>query len=496
MPKLPLALGLDVSTTASKAICIDVNGSVHGHAAIEHKSIHPHPQWSEQDPEAWWYAMCQSIKTVLSFPSVDASSIHAIGLTGQMHGLVLLDSSGSVLRPAILWNDGRASRQCEEIRQQIGLERLVGITGNDAFTGFTAPKLLWVRDHEPDCYQKIAQILLPKDYIRWKLSGIYATDQAGAGGTLLLDLSTRTWSTHLLQELDISEDWLPPTHEGTQCTGTISSEGARDTGLIEGTPIYAGGGDQAAQAISVGAIHPDTWAITLGTSGVVFAPTDTPRVDSLGRAHAFPHAIPGMWHMMGVMLSAAGSLEWYRNIQVHNISYKKLFHEATQIEPGSEGLFFLPYLSGERTPHADPYVRGSFIGLTPTHRRAHLTRALLEGVGYGLRDNLHLLFNTGLPTPEQILISGGGAKSSVWCQILADIIGHSLSFGTTIEGAAAGAALLAGTGVGIWDSIEEACIHTGTITNHVEPGENAIIYSELHEKFKELYQRLNGFDHA
>ncbi len=496
MSETPLVLGLDVSTTASKAVCVDINGIVVGHAANEHKSISPYPQWSEQAPETWWDAMCQSIQTILSLPSVEATSIYAIGLTGQMHGLVLLDSSGRVLRPAMLWNDGRAKKQCEAIRQQIGLKRLVEITGNDAFTGFTAPKLLWVRDNEPDCYQNIAQILLPKDYIRWKLSGIYATDQAGAGGTLLLDIETRTWSTFLLQALDISEDWLPPTYEGTECTGTVIHEGARDTGLLEGTPIYAGGGDQAAQATSVGAIHPDTWAVTVGTSGVVFAPTDHPRVDSLGRAHAFPHTIPEMWHMMGVMLSAAGSLEWYRNTLAKKISYEELLHEAAEINPGSEGLFFLPYLSGERTPHADPFVRGSFIGLTSRHRRAHLTRAILEGVGYGLRDNLELLYNAGLSTPKRILISGGGAKSSEWCQILTDIMGHPLLVGKTTEGAAIGTALLAGTGAGIWDSIEEACKHAVTAKDLSTPGKDATIYSGLHEEFKDLYHRLKGFHKA
>ena len=493
MSTSPCILGIDVSTTASKAVCIDAEGKVLGQAANGYKQYSPYPLWSEQEPEAWWHAMCESIRSVLELSSVDVEVIKAIGITGQMHGLVLLDSHGEVLRPAMLWNDGRASAQCEMIREQIRLEHLVAITGNDAFAGFTAPKLLWVRDHEPHCYEKIAQVLLPKDYIRWRLSGTYATDRAGAGGTLFLDLATRAWAVDLLKALDIPKAWLPPTHEGTERTGTVSRIATGETGLPEGIPIYAGGGDQAAQAVGVGAIDPHTWAVTLGTSGVVFAPSNRPRTEPLGRAHAFPHAIPETWHMMGVMLSAAGSLQWYRDTLAEHISYEQLLSEATEIGPGSEGLYFLPYLSGERTPHADSHLRGSFIGLTSRHHRGHLTRAVLEGVGYGLRDNLQLLYDVGLPAPERIMISGGGAKSGLWCQILADVMGHPLNVVEVTEGAAIGAALLAGTGAGIWASVREACEVTISTQKQFSPGEPALIYAGLHEKFEELYPRLKGF---
>ena len=343
-------LGLDISTTTSKAICINAEGRVIGHATNEYDVASPRPLWREQDPLEWWRAIAKSIREVLELKSMETNSIRAVGITGQMHGLILLDSHGRVLRPAMLWNDGRARDECEWIRNQIGLHRLIEITGNDVFTGFTAPKLLWVRNHEPDCYNQIAQVLLPKDYIRWKLSGDYATDRAGAGGTLFLDLTSRTWSQEILQGLDIPETWLPQPYEGVECTGVISGRAALETGLPEGIPIYAGGGDQAAQAVGVGAIHPNTWAVTMGTSGVVFAPTDHAQVDPLGRAHAFPHAIPDTWHMMGVMLSAAGSLGWYRTTLANELSYERLLFEASDVEPGCEGLFFLPYLSGERTP--------------------------------------------------------------------------------------------------------------------------------------------------
>jgi len=496
MPALPCVIGLDVSTTASKAVCIDAEGNVLGQALNEHEISGPYPLWSEQDPDAWWDAMRQSIRAVLELPSVNVNMVKAVGVTGQMHGLVLLDSNGKVLRPAMLWNDGRSGRQCKIIRERIGLKHLVATTGNDAFTGFTAPKLLWVRDHEPNCYAKIAQILLPKDYIRWKLSDVYATDRAGAGGTLLLNLSTRTWASDLLEALDIPEAWLPSTHEGTECTGFISRVCASETGLLEGIPVYAGGGDQAAQAVGVGAIDPGTWAVTLGTSGVVFAPSNRPRVDPLGRAHAFPHAIPETWHMMGVMLSAAGSLQWYRDTLASHIPYEQLLSEAAEIVPGSEGLYFHPYLSGERTPHADPLLRGSFVGLTTRHRRAHLTRAVLEGVAYGLRDNLQLLYKAGLSSPERILISGGGANSSLWRQILADIMGHPLSVVEVTEGAAIGAALLAGTGADIWNSIQEACNVAVSVQEQSTPGKSAQLYAGLHEEFKKLYPCLGEFFHT
>ncbi|MDA0875507.1 MAG: xylulokinase, partial [Bacteroidetes bacterium] len=359
-----MLLGIDVSTTASKALLLDPDGRVRGVGSAPHRLSTPRPLWSEQDPEDWWQATCAAIQSVLRSTGTAGSAIQAIGLSGQMHGLVLLDSAGSVIRPAILWNDQRASAECHMIRERIGFSRLVGISGNDAFPGFSAPKLLWVRHHEPENYRRVAQVLLPKDYIRYRLTGHFATDRAGAGGTLLLDLHTRDWSADLLSALDIPAEWLPPTHEGPDITGTTHTDAARHAGLGVGIPVVAGAGDQAAQAVGVGSVHPGTAALTIGTSGVVFAPTDHPVSDAQGRIHAFPHAVPDRWHVMGVMLSAAGSLQWYRDTLAQGVDFDALLVEAASAPAGCDGLTFLPYLSGERTPHADPHARGAFTGMT------------------------------------------------------------------------------------------------------------------------------------
>ena len=483
-------LGLDISTTASKALLIDRLGTVVGHASSAHEVHAPKPLWSEQDPGAWWQAMAQSIHTVLSATRTDPGSVQAIGLTGQMHGLVMLDESGEVLRPAMLWNDGRSGAQCTAIRKRLGLERLVAITGNDAYAGFTAPKLLWVKENEPDVYRRAAQILLPKDYIRYRLTGEYATDCAGAGGTLMLDLARRDWSDEIVGALGIPSDWLSPTHEGTTVTGHVSTGAAELTGLQAGTPVVAGGGDQATQAVGVGAIHPETWAVTLGTSGVVFAPCNAPRFDAMGRAHAFPHAIAQVWHMMGVVLSAAGSLQWYRETLAPRVPFEVLVAEAGSVEPGAEGVQFLPYLTGERTPHADPHARGAFVGLTTRHTRAHLTRAVLEGVAFALRDNLDLLGDAGLALPGEVRISGGGAKSGLWRQILADTLNVDLHRVKVVEGAALGAAVLAGVGLGLWSSADEACTRVVQTQEARTPGPDQERYAELHRRFTGLYPSL------
>ena len=486
-------IGLDISTTASKALVIGTNGRTLGLASSPHAISSPFPLWSEQDPSDWWQAAQESLRRVLADNHIDPACVRALGLTGQMHGLVLVDENGSPLRPAMLWNDGRSSVQCDAIRRSVGLDRLIAATGNDAFTGFTAPKLLWVREHEPEVYRNARCVLLPKDYVRFKLTGTYATDKAGAGGTLLLDLASRDWSDHMLQALDIPRAWLPPSNEGPSVTGYVSSAGARATGLREGIPVVAGAGDQAAQATGVGAVRPDIWALTLGTSGVVFAPCDAPRTDAAGRAHAFPHAAPGLWHMMGVMLSAAGSLEWYRRTLAPKVKYNDLLKEAASAPPGCNGLMFLPYLTGERTPHADPLAQGAFVGLTPRHGRAHMTRAILEGVAFGLRDNLDLLVEAGLSAPTQIRLSGGGAKSTFWRQILADVLQLNLHVVEVTEGAALGAALLAGTGAGFWSSVELAC--DAVVTTHASSGlgPDSEHYGVQHQRFKDLYLRLKPF---
>jgi len=487
-------LGIDISTTASKALLIDEQGAVVAVASTPHDLSSPQPLWSEQDPEQWWSAIQTSIRQVLQTAKVEASTIVGIGLTGQMHGLVMLGAEGQVLRPALLWNDGRAGAECEAIREKLGLARLVALTGNDAFAGFTAPKLLWVREHEPEVYAQTAQILLPKDYVRYRLTGTYATDKAGAGGTLLLDLKQRDWSDEVLDALGIPANWLPPTFEGPAITGHVTEAVAAATGLAAGTPVVGGGGDQAAQAVGVGAVQPDVWGLTLGTSGVVFAPSATPTTEANGRVHAFPHAVPGQWHLMGVMLSAAGSLRWYHDTLAPDHDYDALMDEAASAPAGCDGLFFQPYLSGERTPHADPYVRGAFIGLTTRHTRAHLTRAVLEGVAFGLRDNFRLLKEVGLPAPRQVRLSGGGAKSPLWRQILADVLEVALVTVQTTEGAAYGAALLAGVGAGLWPSVEAACEATIKPDAVVEPGDDAMAFYNAHyERHLALYPALASF---
>ncbi len=487
-------LGIDVSTTASKALLVDRNGGVMAVASSHHDVYSPKPLWSEQDPLQWWDSTQRSIGRALADSGIDARDLAGIGLTGQMHGLVMLGAEGEVLRPAMLWNDQRAAAECDEIRNRLGLQRLVALTGNDAFAGFTAPKLLWVRKNEPDVYARTAQILLPKDYIRYRLTGSFATDRAGAGGTLMLDLRQRDWSTEVLEALAIPRAWLPPTFEGPEVAGVVSEAAAQATGLTAGTPVVGGGGDQAAQAVGVGAVTPAIWGLTLGTSGVVFAPCDQPYTEETGRVHAFPHAVAGRWHMMGVMLSAAGSLAWYHDTLARAVGYDDLLGEAALITAGSEGLFFQPYLTGERTPHADPFVRAAFVGLTARHTRAHMTRSVLEGVAFGLRDNFHLLEEAGLPAPGEVRLSGGGARSPVWRQILADVLGVELVTVQTTESAAYGAALLAGVGAGMWTSVEEACDATVQSAEVVRPSAEMLpVYSVLHSQFRELYPILGPY---
>ena len=377
-------LGIDTSTTSSKALLIDEQGNVVAVASNPHTLQTPKPLWSEQDPREWWVAVSASIKSVLEQAGVSGEGVAAVGLTGQMHGLVLLDEAGNVLRPAILWNDQRTQAQCDAIHQIVGREKFIRITGNVALTGFTAPKILWVKENEPDVFAKAKHVLLPKDYVRLKLTGEYAMDKADGAGTVLFDLKARDWSDEVLSALDIPRAWMPKTFEGTEFTGYVTEEAAALTGLKVGTPVAAGGGDQAAGAVGVGAVEPGIVGLTVGTSGVVFATTPSALIEPEGRLHAFCHAVPGMWHFMGVMLSAAGSLQWYRDTLAPNVSFDDLLKEAESIPAGSEGLQFLPYLSGERTPHPDPLARGAFIGLTLRHSPAHMARAGVEGVAVGL----------------------------------------------------------------------------------------------------------------
>ncbi len=486
-------LGIDISTTGSKSLLIDQLGSVLCTASSPHTLSTPKPLWSEQDPREWWLAVINSINSVITQARIDPHDVAAIGLTGQMHGLVLLDAKGEVLRPAILWNDQRTQKQCDEIHERVGKERFIQISGNVALTGFTAPKILWVAQNEPEMYDKACHVLLPKDYIRYKLTNEFAMDKADGSGTVLFDLKERDWSTELLEVLDIPHRWMPQTFEGPQITGFITSEAAKLTGLVEGTPVTAGGGDQAAQAVGVGAVEPGIIGLTVGTSGVVFATTPSALIEPEGRLHAFCHAVPGMWHFMGVMLSAAGSLQWFRDTLSSNMSFDELLYEAETIPAGSEGLLFLPYLSGERTPYPDPYARGAFIGLTLRHTRGHMTRAVLEGVAFGLKDCFNLIQAAGLEQIRQVRASGGGTKGGLWRQILADVLESELVTVNTKEGAAFGAALLGGVGVGNWPDVVSACHQTVHIVGQRKPNpENFLLYRSAHSMYKEMYPLLKA----
>lgn len=485
-----LLLGIDVSTTGAKALLIDDSGEVISSATTPLTLFTPRPLWSEQDPREWWTGSAHSVRQALAQAGVRGSRVAGVGLTGQMHGLVLLDGGGDVLRPAILWNDQRTGAQCDQMRARIGKQRLIQITGNDALTGFTAPKVLWVQQNEPEIYAQARHILLPKDYVRYRLTGDFAMDKADGAGTILFDLRQRTWSGEVLSALDIAPEWLPPTYEGPQVTGVISPQAAEETGLAAGTPVVGGAGDQAAQAVGVGAVEAGIIALTLGTSGVVFATTQAPLVEPEGRLHAFCHALPDRWHFMGVMLSAAGSLQWYRDTLAPQAGFEALIQEAADIAPGSEGLLFLPYLTGERTPYPDPLARGAFVGLTVRHERAHLTRAVLEGVAFGLQDSFSLIRQAGLGAIHQVRISGGGAKSPIWQQIIADVLDVELVSVNTTEGAAYGAALLAGVGAGSFESVPAACQATIRIVSSTQPGPFARLYREYYPRYQALYPAL------
>lgn len=486
-------LGLDVSTTATKALVTDQDGVVLGVGMAEYPFETPKPLWSEQDPALWWAGTRTAVERACQDAGIHPEEIDAIGLTGQMHGLVLLDADGQVLRKSILWNDQRTQAQCDAIHERVGRERFIQITGNLALTGFTAPKILWVKENEPEIYARAAHVLLPKDYVRLMLTDTYAMDKADGAGTVLMDLQKRNWSDELLDALDIPDEWMPPLFEGPEVTGQVTPEAASLTGLKAGTPVVAGGGDQAAQAVGVGAVREGVVALTLGTSGVVFTSTDGAFIEPEGRLHAFCHALPGRWHLMGVMLSAAGSLRWYRDTFAPGMDYDQLLAPAADLSPGADGLLFLPYLTGERTPHPDPLARGAFVGLTVRHGLAHCTRAVLEGVAFGLRDSFGLIQSAGVRGIEQVRVSGGGARSLLWRQILADVFHAELVTVNTTEGAAYGAALLAGVGIGCWTNVAEACDAVIKVTERTQPSEAAAMqYDRVYEVYRALYPGLKG----
>jgi len=451
-------VGLDVGTTALKGVAIDEAGHVLATASADYPLARPQPGWSEQDPEDWWRAATDVLGRLPTGP---------VGLSGQMHGLVVLDAEQRVLRPAILWNDQRTAAECAEIEERLGLARLLELTGNRALTGFTAPKLLWLRRHEPELYGRIRHVLLPKDYVRFRLTGELAVDVADASGTLLFDVRRRGWSAEVCAALEIPLEWLPSVHESTE---------------------IAGAGDQAAAALGVGIAQPGPVSVVLGTSGVVFAALPTYEHDSEGRLHAFCHAVPDTWHAMGVMLNAAGSAAWLREVLAADLT--DLEAEAAQWSPGSEGLLFAPYLAGERTPHPDPDARGAFVGLSVHHDRGALWRAMLEGVAYGLRDSLELLRELGAQ-PESGRVSGGGARSALWLTILASVLGLPLETTESEEGSAFGAALLAGVRDGVFMDADDAVARCVRPQRRIEPEWD---YEHAYQRFRRLYPTLRPLE--
>lgn len=493
-------IGMDIGTTGTKALLIDEQGAVRASATSEYPMYTPRPQWAEQDPEDWWRAAVEVLQLILEDADVSGEEIQAIGLTGQMHGMVMLDAAGQVLRPCILWNDQRTAAQCEWIMETIGRERFLDLTLNPALPGFTAPKIIWTRENEPEVYARAAKVLLPKDYIRFKLTGEYATEVSDASGTALLNVTKRQWSREVLAELDIPAEWLPRVVESPTVTGQVTAEVAELTGLKAGTPVVGGASDQAASGVGTGIVEPGLVSVTMGTSGVVFAYTEAPSRDPQGRLHTFCHAVPGKWHVMGVTLSAGGSLRWFRDalgLQEQHVArltrvdpYEILTAEAATVPAGCEGLLFLPYLTGERTPYADPNIRGGFVGLTLRHDKRHMVRAVLEGVAYSLRDCIEIFRDLAVPI-NQVRAVGGGARSLVWRQIIADVFGTELVTVNITDSTAYGAGLLAGVGVGVYASVPEACAQTIRIVDRVEPKPiNVALYDAYYPVYRSLYSAL------
>jgi xylulokinase len=470
-------VGLDVGTTGVKALAVSPAGEVLARAEEAYSLSLPRAGWSEQDPAAWTRATDAALARLGVEP-------RAIGLSGQMHGLVCLDRRGRVLRPAILWNDQRTGAECAEIEARLGRDRLVALTGNVALPGFTAPKLLWLRAHEPAVYGQIADVLLPKDYVRLHLTGERVTDVSDASGTLLFDVPGRRWSEEVLAALELDPSWLPPALESPEISGHAKG----------GVPVAAGAGDQAAGALGVGAARVGRLSVVLGTSGVVFSALPGFAHDPAGRVHAFCHAVPGTWHAMGVMLSAAGSLAWLRDALAPGSSYEQLLDEAAGRAPGAEGVAFAPYLAGERTPYADPAARAALVGLSLRHDRGAVVRAVLEGVAYGMRDSLELLRELGVRA-ESARVSGGGARSPLWVRILASVLGLPLERTAVEEGAAFGAALLGGVAVGVFADVHEAvdaCVHVHE-TVAPDPGW-AAAYEAGYPRFRRLYPALRPLE--
>jgi xylulokinase len=487
-------LGLDIGTSGAKALLSDEKGHLLASAVTEYPLLTPYPLWSEQDPADWWRGAKEALVQVLA--GIDTSAVVGLGLTGQMHGSVFLDAQDQVIRPALLWNDQRTAEECRQITERIGQQRLIEIAGNPALTGFQAPKILWLRNHEPQNYARLKRVLLPKDYIRMLLTGEAASDVSDAAGTLLLDLARRDYSPEILEKLELDRAWFPKVYEGPEVTGKLRPEIATELGLPAGLPVVAGGGDNAAAAVGTGIVRTGIVSSSIGTSGVIFAHSDEIACDPQGRLHTLCHAVPGKYHLMAVTLSAGGSFRWFRDTlrltSGSDLSYDQLTQLAASVPPGAEGLVFLPYLTGERTPHLDPFARGAFIGLTARHTAAHMARAVMEGVVFSLREGLEIMQSLGLPI-GQIRATGGGGRSPLWRQMQADIYGAEVVTLRAEEGPAYGAALLAGVGAGVFDSVDEATRDTVVITSSTNPDPTVQeSYAEVYAVYSHLYPALSG----
>ena len=481
-------IGLDIGTGGSRALLVDENGAVRASFTSPHAEMTMlQPLWAEQDPDDWWRAAIDAIRGLLQTAGVSASAVKAVGLSGQMHGLVMLDGAHKVIRPALIWCDQRSQPQVDAINAKIGRARVLEYIANPVLTGFTLPKLLWVRDHEPARYERLRKMLLPKDYIRYKLTGEFASEVSDASGTALFDVVNRKWSLDLVSALDLDRAILPQVFESSDTTGTITQEAAALTGLAPGTPVAGGGGDQAASAVGNGIVEPGIVSCTLGTSGVVFAHMENVAYDPGGRVHTFCHAVRGKWHVMGVTQGAGLSLQWFRNQLAPGVSYDALMTEAAAAPAGSDGLYWLPYLMGERTPHLDATIRGGWIGLTARHTRASLIRALIEGVSYSQRDGLDIIEQLRVPVTS-VRASGGGANSPFWRQVLADVLGKRVVTLASQEGSAYGAALLGMVATGAYSSVPEVCHHLIREVESVAPRtKEAALYARNHRIYQQLY---------
>jgi xylulokinase len=490
-------LGIDVGTGGTRALILDESGAVIASATADHAPFaSPQTGWAEQDPDDWWRACRQAVPLALEHAGLGPADIAAIGLTGQMHGATLLDAAGAVVRPALIWCDQRTQAECDEITARIGAAHLIELTSNPALTGFTLPKLLWVRRAEPDAWARVRHVLLPKDYIRYRLTGRLATDVADASGTLLFDVARRSWSSEMLAATDLPASLLPEAFEGPQVTGSLTAEGAAAVGLRAGIPVVAGGGDQAAGAVGMGIVLAGAVCATNGTYGVVFAATDRPALDPGGRVHTFCHAVPGRWHVMGVTQAAGLSLRWFRDRFGSGSSdgrapYERLTDEALAVPPGADGVLWAPYLMGERTPHLDPSARAALVGLAASHTRGHVIRAILEGVAFSLQDSFTILREMQVPV-EAIRLGGGGARSALWRQIQADVYGQPVQTVAAEEGAAYGAGLLAGVGAGLWPDVDTACDRVVRVTSEVAPGEGAAVLARQYRAYRALYPALKS----